>query len=825
MGKFICCIFKSAVFWIVFTVILCLSINVGINIIIAYLISFLIEKFLSSYLYIKYGIIPVLFFYNYFVLRKIVISWMFEWQYPFQSFSIYKQRQSYVTVFKKKVNNFINAIEVVLDVKYKISKKEIEYIEGFFRFFNEEFSVYDKLYNTVSNNANNNNVIKYTMSKCQKQYYFLLKAINRIFMEKNIKNNLLNLKNNLNDFSENNIKMNKFTVNQNFENHKNLMHLKLLLKDCLKIIDKYDEDNYTYLSPAYLYNMLFNDTFASLSLHSLLFKRRVEDFQIEENFTPKGKNHYTLIQNKQNINIINNDNNNNNLLFENSKNGNNTLLFFCLPNGGCYELLPKNKLHFFLKKGFSFLCWNYKGYGYTKGRSNFSNIKSDAIELYDTIMNNPKYNFKKICVMGHSIGGVAACHLAKNRRVDLLISDRNFCDMKRLANNLFCGQLFSCLLKFLFIGNTDNINNFINFSNHENKTNNGIIQVNNINNENPENINRIIIYAPNDLLILNDSTVKSGVSRYIIKNYVIYRDNQNNKIIKNKENFLDIVFDKNDKSRFMDNFIRLIHHYYDKKNKNKNHNNNNNNKNNINNDAILDVKNDKNERLLNEELKQDIDETLFSFFDIFFGICCDNLNYISLNQISSRREIIFIDSFFNNLLIWGVQGRDLKNSNYFDFCSYKGIIRLKEAYDILNKYSLNRNQINASPISVLVNNVSEDLQKIINIIENLDIISNNNNENKKRDKKNKIINNEINTLSEKLITDDEEDEIRTDANIIEIKSNKENDSIINSSFYDKLNDIKGTIKLFKTFAGHNGLLKEDEREQFYQFLLSSGIIN
>ena len=32
------------------------------------------------------------------------------------------------------------------------------------------------------------------------------------------------------------------------------------------------------------------------------------------------------------------------------------------------------------------------------------------------------------------------------------------------------------------------------------------------------------------------------------------------------------------------------------------------------------------------------------------------------------------------------------------------------------------------------------------------------------------------------------------------------------------------IKLLKTYSGHNGFLKQGEIEQFYIFLLSSGII-
>ena len=822
MGKFLCSIFKSGIFWAIVTAIICLAFNVGINIIIAYLWSFLINKFLSSYLFIKYFIILILFLYNYFILRLIVISWLFEWQFPIQIFSIYRQRQNYLAYLKKRLNNFINAIEVILDVKFKISKKEIDDIEDFLILFDKEFKIYDKLYNIVTYNLTNNYLVKYKMSKYQMKYYDLLKSINRIFLENNTKDNLLNLKNNDNDFSENNIKMNNFTVNQNFENKKNLNHLIMLLNEYKKIIAKYDINNYTYMSPVYLYNLLLNDTFGSLSLFSLQFKERFKDYHLEEDFTKKGKVHYTLIQKNKNIDIEKDDNN---LILNNSKIENNdVLLLFCLPNGGIFELIDKTKIDFYTKMGFSFLCWNYKGYGYSKGKSNFSNIKSDILELYDTVMNNPKYNFKKICVMGHSIGGVAACYLANNRHVDLLISDRNFCDMTRLVNNLYCGKFLSCLIKYLFIGKTDNIINFIKFSNIEDMKKDGVIK---INNENKNNFNRIIIYSPIDMLILNDSTVKSGVSRYIIKKYIIYKNKENNQIIKNKENLLDIVFNKNDKSQFINNFIGLIQSYYNKK------------KNYIdyykNNDVILneDNKNDKNENLIDEmidfkKLNQVIKDTLFLFFDKFFGICCDNLNYITRKKLSLRRQIIFIDNFFNNLLIWGVQDSHSNEDDYFEFNSYKGKIVLKQAYNILNKYNLNREQINIKRISTLIYSVSEDLKKILDVIDNLDIVCQENKNTKKINiqKDNDIlINDSSNTLKEKLInSNEEESEIITNSNI-DIHVNKENDLLNVSNFYSKLNNIKGNIKLFKTFAGHNGLLKEDERNQFCNFVLKSGIID
>ena len=807
MKTCLCSIFKNSLFWIVITSLICLGFNVIINLIISYTYLFLINEFVpSSYLFVKYFLILILFIYNWLIIRKIVISWLFEWQFPIQRFSIYKERQNYITYFKARLNNFIKAIEVITNVKYKLAQKEIEAIEYFLFLFNDELNIYESLYNWINDDNNRNNLIKYKMSKRQINYYNLLKSINRVLNENDLKNNLLNLKD-----KQNAIKMNNFTVNQNFENQKVFAQLNMLLNEIKKTIAKYDWENYTYMSPYYLYNVFFNDTFGSLSLYSFQFKRKFENYQIEQNFTPKGKIHYCLLRN----NNYKRKNDENDLNSENNKNNDGALMIFCLPNGGCYELIPKLKIDFYLNNGFSFLCWNYNGYGYSKGRANFSNCKSDILELYDIIVKNPKYSFTKICVMGHSIGGVAACYLAKKRHVDLLISDRNFCDMKRLVNNFYCGQLLSFLIKYLFIGKTDNISNFINYGSIGNK-NNGIMNINSFNDDR-QKVNRIILYSPIDMLILNDATVKSGVARYFIKTYVFYKDSTNH-IVKHKENLLDIIFNKNDKTRFVNNFLGLLHFYYDKDKGNKAYGNTN--------YIALNVKdeNGKINRDINfAKEKQEIDETLFLFFDKFFGICCDNLNFLSAHKVSLRRETIFLDNFFNNLLIWGVQGADRENEDNCEFYSYRGKKILKEAYDILNNFSSNNNHINLSPISIIIKNVSEDLKKILDVMNNLDIIQNENNKNE--------INNDIslninieNSLKEKLIDGDEqENEINTNSG----KNNSKETILIedNNSFYSKLSCIKGSIKIFKSFAGHNGLIRPDEREHFYTFLLYTGIIN
>ena len=811
MFKSICSLFKNYIFWVTFTAIYCVLFNALINALIVYLWSYLVNKLIpSSYSFIKYFIILILFFYNYFVLRKIVLSWTFEWQHPYQIFSIYKERQSYLNYLNGRLNEFIKAIEVLINNINSLPKIEVEFFDSFLYLFNDEYYIYNKLFMITRNNSNDNHLIRYKMSKCQITYYNLLKQINDILNKNNLKQYLL--KNALKkDKSEKETSRTNSLIETDNSldsstniNSEILNQLIILLYKYKNIISQYSIVNYTFMSPSYLYNLIFNDTFGSLSLYSLQFKKNFENYILEENFTPKGKIHYVLIRNKKekenvdyNINNINTKENNNLIIDDDSNNNldDGPLLIFCLPNGACYELMPPSKINFYMENGFSFLVWNYNGYGYSKGTPNFSNIKAGILELYDIIVKNPKYRFKKICVMGHSIGGVPAFYLAKNRHVDLLISDRNFCDLPRIVNNWHCGSILNFLVKCLCIGNTDNINNYFN--------------------ENLKDTYKIIIYSPIDTLILNDASVKSGISRYILKNYIIYKQRENNNIIRNKENILDIVFSNNEKEIFLNEFLELMNlHFYNNNDQNLNYDQD------FLNNSYEEQDFYKQDYISNNNLKkgnlsQSETDILISFFGKFFGCCCDDLNILIKLNVSLRRQKIYINNFFNNLLIWGIQSSDKKNENELEFLSYKGRKTLKEANELLFEFISSIHEIDKTKNTLLIENISKNIRKILDVIDNLDIKFEGININY-------FQNIEDNKLEEKLISKSEED-INTNK-IIEDSTNNTNPKSKNN-FFNKLELIKGNVKLMKTYAGHNGFFRNDEFEQYYIFLLTSNVIS
>ena len=800
MGNCIRTLFKSPYFYIALTALTCLSLNAGINVSIAYLYFFLIEKFLEDYLYLKYLLILILFIYNYLILRRIVRHWIYEWQFPFQIFSIYKERQNYLNYLKERINGFLNSLDVLLNKEYKLTLNEIDEINYFFAIFDDEFYIYDNLYSIVftNNGMNNNNLIRYKMSQKQVNYYNLLKAIENILNQNDLRNKLKTLKPEENCFERG-------------ENIDDLIRLRLGINELLPVIEKYSWESYTYMSPAYICNLLFNDTFGSLSLYSLQFKKNFQEFSIEENYSPNGKIHYTLIRNtnqNNNNNIISNSNKieiegEDKLIPEKTIKDDGTLLFFCLPNGGCYELIPKSKIQFYLINGFSFLCWNYRGYGYSKGIANFSNCKSDALEVFDAITKNPKYNFRKICVMGHSIGGVAISHIIKNRKVDLAISDRNFCDLPRIVKNFHCGNVLSFLTKCLLIGNSYIVEDFLS---------------ENINYNVINEINRLVVYSPSDNLLQNDSSMKSGISRAIIKNYIIYKSPENNAVIKSKENFLDLVFNSNEKDSFLNNLIELFQ---------------------MNRDKALDnlTKDDFFQNEYERNLDKKNNNVSFEFFNKFVGICPDDLGSMLEVDMSQRRQKLYLESFFNNLLIWGAQGEEILNEESYEFYPRKGLKIIEEVCEILKKTNSSENLINDINLirkNLLLQNLKNNFDKILLVMKHLDIDINTNN------KRISLRISNLNNINykEKLIEndDDEENEIKTSTNSIEIKTNNESDKhlidydennnlIKENSFYQKLNGIIGNIKLFRTSVGHNGPLTDEEKQQFYCLLLRSKIIS
>jgi alpha/beta superfamily hydrolase len=122
------------------------------------------------------------------------------------------------------------------------------------------------------------------------------------------------------------------------------------------------------------------------------------------NLQSDNKDNNSASNTKDNILMINN----NKPLLIKEKN----VVIICGPNAACYEILAYTDrwIEYYLENGINVFLWNYRGYGESKGKVDFENLKKDAECVADFL--KKYYKFSRIGVHGFSIGGVAACHLA-----------------------------------------------------------------------------------------------------------------------------------------------------------------------------------------------------------------------------------------------------------------------------------------------------------------------------------------------------------------------------------------------------------------------------
>ena len=412
---------------------------------------------------------------------------------------------------------------------------------------------------------------RYGLSKYQKKFYDAIIIWRKHFNQFKIFK-----------FFQNNKK--KIEMNDNILFNKNLVILILDSNFIIKIAEDFMCNDYHFLSIKKIFNYIFNDTFYSENQYKtefcLKFKEqfnkfitkdnKVIDYVIidaekitnifnqristkENNFDNKKKNNKNLnlinntennkktdesiistisnISNLPNINcendssIINIDNsdNNNNSIYVKRNNTKRNLIIFCNPNSMIYQFFTPEKYYFYYEGNCDILFYNYRGYGESDGFSTFENAKSDILEMFDEISRWNKY--EKIGVHGYSIGGIPATHLAKNRNVDLLISDRNFSNLGSIVYT----YIFGCLLKFFCkILWVDRFNNDMNYLFTKNK-----------------NCIKIILCDSLDEVVPNNGSIKSSISRFLI--------NKNNK----KDNILNIFLNDYEKNIFINSLLNI----------------------------------------------------------------------------------------------------------------------------------------------------------------------------------------------------------------------------------------------------------------------------
>ena len=329
------------------------------------------------------------------------------------------------------------------------------------------------------------------------------------------------------------------------------------------------------------------------------------------------------------------------------------LIIVCGPN-----LIPYDNLvtswdidTLYTSNNIDLLLWNYRGYGFSEGSVNFDNICSDVLSVYDYVVNN--YSYNKIGVYGFSIGGIAACHLANNRNINLLIADRTFSSTREVLEQLYLGKYLIYFGKILFITFVDNTSNY-----------------------SSAKCNKIMLNDVQDQIIIDNISLKSSFTKHII--YKIFNETNPEFNIRNIKsyNILDYALEPEQSTQIFNsfkytiNFLKNknqrkiadtinINEYYPDNNKNEKLNIDNINDNNMNDNlnAVLRINNINNNQNVNvKEFLDSFYEKLKSIYSNFF---CPNNSFEFFLDYQCKK--MNFNNFFNSLIIYGSEDLTIKN--------------------------------------------------------------------------------------------------------------------------------------------------------------------
>ena len=363
------------------------------------------------------------------------------------------------------------------------------------------------------------------------------------------------------------------------------------------------------------------------------------------------------------------------MLSQNNKNNNNTkeknLVIVCGPNLTPFESFINSWDidSLYLNNNIDILFWNYRGYGFSEGSTNFNIICEDVLCVYDYMKAN--YNYNNIAVHGLSIGGIPSCFLAKNRQIKFLIADRTFGSVLDFLNSFkYLNKILYYLAIILRIPFIDNTKNFL-----------------------EANCKKVILNDPEDTTVIDIISLKSSISKKII--YQIFNEKYMEFNIRNikSENFLEYALEPEsfkeifNAFKYTINFVKnKYENYYPDDNYNKmneaiNVNVNKENNNIINNDINIKV-NDSKQEQLNQNKIDNLDishipiETLHDISKEFyqriyflysnFSSCGDYL----IKFTDYMNNITHFNNFFNNLFIFGTD--DLRKDDLI-LCNTKNV--------------------------------------------------------------------------------------------------------------------------------------------------------
>ena len=564
-------------------------------------------------------------------------------------------------------------------------------------------------------------------------------------------------------------------------------------------IEDFIGEHYSFFTKRYLRNYLNNKLFGSL-----------EQFQIELNDKFNMEEHQLITKDKCQIEYI--------IIKSQHESPRKKLMIICGPNGVPYQIFARNlNFDIYLHSDIDILCWNYRGYGFSKGKGTYNKLRSDVLELFDDVKKN--LNYERFAVHGISIGGIPCCHLARNRsEVELMICDRNFGRLDNITQSFIWGRFLFFIYKYFFFQSSDNVDNYLNVKCYkvllndandkivletcslktlvaqklcekyfECNSENNIINIgsyNNLNNINNHNHNNELesLSSKKEISLNQNLTLKTlnndNSNKYLKKDKILPKITALDKIfdsVEEKNNFVQSLIilsniiskDKlelNSKKNFFNNLINLI-----KKNP-------------------MQYSNLKEEELQNTSGIFDfVKDHMLEILDSVQGAGDSLLSLINITRDYTKK--IYIDNFFNNIFIWGSLNLD-HNNREMQFHKLKNIQNIfKNTMKLFEQFINSQDIMNYKELTLVkeINNIYNYFSKIEKNLGNIGLNTKNG---------------FIKLIKEDLI-DDKDNDISYEKCLMQL----------NRGNYVPL------------YCGHNGSLNKEEREMLDYFLMKSSFIN
>ena len=786
-------------------------------IIIILLIFYLIEKIIFIILtfitFTSLISLPLQILLHFLLIRYIILEIAFSGQNLLISRSIfYNYGKFHASHIYNTLVSFRESLSVFNDIRgLIISLKELNSIKRQFENINFMINSYLDIFNKIKNRFhqltidqqifyNNLNYLKESLNNGN-----LSKFIDETIkiIEKYEKNSLADLP----DEERDNIVS---QISHQDSNNLNIQKILVLLRILIDQLNDYLGEHYSCFSKRYIRNYLKNKLLGSL-----------EQFQVELNEKFCIEEHQLITKDKCQIEYI--------IVKSNPQSQSKKLMFICGPNGVPYQVFIRNlRFENYLQSNIDILCWNYRGYGFSKGNPSYNRLRSDVLELFDEVKKN--FNYERFGVHGISIGGIPCCHLARNRKeIELMICDRNFGRLDNIAQGFRCGKFLFFIYKYFFFQSSDNVDNYINVKcdkvllndskdqivldvcslktlvakrlcelyfdcNNNNRNNN-----NNSNNLNDSNHNSLIgnyNSNVNELEILSSKKMNNKNQNIELNNSEQISSNNRENNLKNKNNILPkktaldkILNSVEEKNIFIHSLINISNIISKDKlevNPKKN--------------CIYNIINSiKKNSVQYSNLKEEELQNTSGIFDFVKDRMLEILDSIQsagdtlMSLVSFKNDYIkyiYIDNFFNNMFIWGsfLYNRNDENIQIHKLKNVKTIF--KNTMKLFEEFINSQEIIGYKQLTLVkeINTIYKYFSQITQNLENIGL---------------KTKNGFVKLIKEDLIEENNNNNISYEKCLMEL----------NRGNYVSL------------YCGHNGALSKEEKETLDYFLMKTSFMN